>query len=465
MTKIQQDWKDLPSEILLQIFLSATKADLRKCALVCKAWSDPAQSILYSNVIIVNPQQLQKFHGSITRTLHLGEQVKCLCVNSISSRYDQYPIENFSELLSNMLCSGLLTNLQELDISILNTYIPVLSALLNLRLKALKVLHPPRKDLNRDQRVIYASCILLMRDRVEKVALYNEEARANNFRSNHLYNNLNQLRVLKEVKISDDIGDQWILSVEHVTASCKALKKLTLDFKVGNNNKDVDMSSIVPSTNIESLNVQLRDKRMLFHIMHKFPQLREMTINNWNCELVSEEYLQLLAFISKIDAFQITRLYVNHNIAELTAHYWDTTLARTGSKIVKALYHDIDIYEDYGIEISKLKDEKRPTFSFSYHQIQANPQHIETVDMLGKYIGEFHFIYGKRKNSSKGDLPQLFMDHLFMRCPHLHTLYFEGWVFHKRYLLLQNFPIDELYFKIVPSMVPFLATFPPFCLS
>ncbi|CAO3612893.1 unnamed protein product [Mucor hiemalis] len=445
MIATKQSCKSLPLEVLLKVFQSATKTNLREYALVCKAWLNPVQSMLYSDVKISTLLQLENYCDAVQNNPLLGELVKVFRSDN-RLRWGTEETDKIAKLLSTLFNDGL-PNLQEVKENALRTHDQILSALQNSRLKKLKVLNSLDSYGDVSAKKNYRSCILLMHDRVEKVLL----RPMSDSTPDCIYNKLDEFNTLKEISIAGYVS--WFQTVEYVTASCKNLKALAFNFTGQMDHVDVDIDAIVPSRNIESLTAQISDNNMLLYTMRKFPQPRELTLLHFFNYVPDqpEELTRILAYASGIDTLKIGTFSVDSSISDFTANYWELASAELGSRTVETCYYDSCDEEYYGLDIFKPKGAAEATFSYMYHIWQFNSQHIEVINKLGKYIGEFHFKYEADSdvyNSPKRrDLPSKFMDHLFKRCPDLHTLHFTGWVFRKCNILRQKLPFGELYFK------------------
>lgn len=448
MAATQNRFNNLPFEVLLEVFGSATKSELREYALVCKAWLDPAQTILYSNVEIRTTAQLKTFSDTTKHKTLLGERVKVLCTDGYLG-YGLSEGDEVSTLLSDLLYYGL-PNLQELDDNCFKTYAPILRALQDSRLKNLKVLNPPESYAKDDEKKNYLSCIHLMRDRVEKVTL---EPMSDSSPDSLIYNELDQLNKLEEIVITGRNSPRWFETLEHVTASCKNLKKLSFNFTGGTvDHAHVNIDTVTPSNNVESVNAQITRNDKLLYLMKKFPQLRELRLSHFFDYVPEnpEQLTQMLTYLSSIDVFKVERFPVDHGISVFTANHWDAASAELGSKTVEACYYDL-FDEGNGLELFKRKGEAEAAFSFIFFIKFPLSEHLDLIDNLGKYIGEFRFKYLAESEHDysppKSDLPSGFMDRLFRSCPHLHTLHFVGWVFRKATIARKELPISELYFK------------------
>lgn len=448
MTATQNCFNNLPFEALLKVFESATKSEIREYALVCKAWLDPAQVILYSNVELRTPAHLKTFSDATKHKPLLGERVKVLRTD----RYLGYGLsegDEVSTLLSDLLYYGL-PNLQELDDHCFETYAPILRALQDSRLKNLKVLSPPESYATNDVKRNYLSCILLMRNRVAKVTL---QPMSDSSPDSLIYNELDQLNQLEEVDITGCDSPRWFETLEHVTASCKNLKKLNFNLTGGTvNHVHVDVDAVTPSINVESVNAQITQNDMLLYLMKKFPRLRELSLHHFFDYVPEnpEQLTRILTYLSSIDVFKVERFPVDHGISVFTANYWDKASAELGSKTVEVCYYDL-FDEGNGLELFKQKGESGATLSFIFGISYQLSEHLDLINNLGKYIGEFHFKYVAEsemdESPSKRDLPSGFIDRIFRSCPRLRALHFVGWVFRKAAIAHKELPIGELYFK------------------
>ncbi|CAO3612921.1 unnamed protein product [Mucor hiemalis] len=309
----------------------------------------------------------------------------------------------------------------------------------------LKVLDSPycySKNASAVQKADFVSCILLMHDRVEKLVLRNPEESEND----DLYNNLNQLSVLKEVEVHS--RPNLFETFEYVTTSCKALRRLRLHCYKNISAAEID--TIVPIKDFEYLNLTLSGLSLLTYFMRKFPQPIEISLSlQWEVDSQNlEEFTRILDYLSGIRKVFVDRFTIDRRIPGVMAKYWDTVSEKLGSKTVEARYSDSCEQETYGLEINTGKEHE---YTFHSHILKFDSQHVEVIDTLGKHIGEFHFSYSVEESDYdlpvKRDLPTKFMDHLFTRCPNLRALQFEGWVFRKRSIQHQKLPISELYFK------------------
>ncbi|CAO3612885.1 unnamed protein product [Mucor hiemalis] len=447
MSLIQCEQRNLPFEILIIILESATNEDLINHALVCKAWLKPVQSILYGEITIKTLSQLENFHDSVINNPFLGDQVKVLSLKVYPNDYAEEvnlnefkkKMEKIMERVSSLLYDGL-PNLQELYQNCLRTYVPVLNALKNSRLKKLMILNSP-SGYTKDEQANHAACIVLMGDKVDKLDIRNEDRQSTDLTSNHLYNILDQLPKLKELEIADYSSVPWIQTLEHITSSCKGLKNFTFTFEKLKNIGTV-IDTLVPYKNMESIEGEFNNCKLYTYIIQKFPQPRELKLSHWYDFLGLEEYARLLSYLPGIDTIEVGRVCVNRRVLDVTANWWEETSAELGSKVVEACYSEFRD-KDCSLDIVKPKSAKEPTFSFIYHIINLDSQHTEVIEKLGKFIGEFHLNYvtynGEYNLPRKEDLPKQFLDNLFKHCPHLHSLQLEGWVLRKKCIIIGNY--------------------------
>ncbi|CAO3612889.1 unnamed protein product [Mucor hiemalis] len=449
MSELQWNRDSLPLVVLIIILQSATKSDLLNYAVVCKAWLKPVQSILYGDVNIETLLQLETFDDTLTRKPHLGELVKVFSL--LISSLDKITIK-VTKRVSNLLYNGL-PNLQEFPKSSLDTYSPVLRALKNSRLKMLKVLYSPIED----ERKNYANCILLMSNRVEQVEISNEYCNSTDLNCDSLYSKLKQYSNLKEMDICDNSNTPWFQTLEHITVNCKKLTKLKFQFE-RQILPEAGFDMFAPSKNIEWLEGNIDDCKMLTYIMHKFPQPRKLRLGFWYSNLDFGDYTRLLTYLSKMDVINVGRFTVNRRVLDITTRYWKKTVAELGSKSVKVCYFD-QAEVDCALEIIKREDATEPTYLFVYHIVYYDSQHAEVIKTMGRYIGQFHLVYDMENEvydfPEKDNLPKKLLNQLSTLCPNLHTLHFEGWFFRGCSLSSRNLSLDELYFKNCTIVGPF----------
>ncbi|CAO3633453.1 unnamed protein product [Mucor hiemalis] len=314
----------------------------------------------------------------------------------------------------------------------------------------LKVLYPPRSYTQDDERISYTSCILLMRNRAEKISIIKKDHDTIQLTSNQLYKELRQLSVLQELEIWDESSTQWIQTLEHITASCNNLKRLKFEFN-GGQIADIASDAFVPSRNIDSLEGKISDCKMLAYIMPKFPLLRALKLSLWYENLTLEDYARLLTYVSKMDIIKVGRFSINSRVVDVTASIWEKASVEVGSKIVEVCYFDA-IKEDCALEIVKRKPAAEATISFIYHILNFNSQHTTVINDLGKFIGEFHLNYAAEEIvyynlPLKRDLPEQLLIQLMMYCPYVRNVRLEGWVLRKHEHSPFTFCLAELYLK------------------
>ncbi|CAO3612917.1 unnamed protein product [Mucor hiemalis] len=401
-------------EILLNVYQSVTKADLREYALVSKVWLDAAQSALYTKVQVNNFSQLQKFCDTVQRNPVLGKKVKVFFAEE-PSKFGLNNNEEVVRLLSHLFYFGL-PNLQEVDAGAANTYTPILNALHNSRLNQLKKINSHSYTMKEDEKTNYASCIFLMRDRVENVILGNMPASMPDF----LYSNLNQLKAVKVLDVRT-CHSSWFQTLEHVTASCKDLKQLNYHFQGHSNQVSFDVNAISPS-DTKLLIIHSDQENMLLYIMHKFPQPKELNYYGSDHYLSSEkpeELTRILDYLAPIEAFDVSSFVVDDKIVDFISSHWNSTSAAVASRAI-----------DTG-------------FTIMYHPREYDSQHTEIINKLDNYIGEFRLRYDAE---DKQDLPSEFLDHLFTRCPQLNNLHLHGWMLRqRRYIPDYELSISQLY--------------------
>ncbi|CAO3643108.1 unnamed protein product [Mucor hiemalis] len=129
MPESRSNWKILPSEISHYILQLVTKKDLCNCALVCKGWLPPTQTLLYSKVSIKHFEQLEQFQQTVEQDSRLGLMVKKLYVGCIfMDKKDKNVLKMKGFSLLTTLLSTCLPNLEILQDSAAISYIPVLDA-------------------------------------------------------------------------------------------------------------------------------------------------------------------------------------------------------------------------------------------------------------------------------------------------------------------------------------------------
>lgn len=426
-------------EILLNVFQLATKADLREYALVSKVWLDAAQSALYTKVQVNNFSQLQKFCDTVQRNPVLGKKVKVFFAEE-PSKFGLNNNEEVVRLLSHLFYFGL-PNLQELDAGAANTYTPILNALHNSRLNQLKKINSHSYTMKEDEKTNYASCIFLMRDRVENVILGNMPASMPDF----LYSNLNQLKAVKVLDVRT-CHSSWFQTLEHVTASCKDLKQLNYNFQGHSNQVPFDVNAISPS-DTKLLIIHSDQENMLLYIMHKFPQPKELNYYGSDHYLSSEkpeELTRILDYLAPIEAFDVSSFVVDDKIVDFISSHWNSTSAAVASRAIDVCYTEsVPNFDSVGLEFFKTIDQKETGFTIMYHPREYDSQHTEIINKLDNYIGEFRLRYDAE---DKQDLPSEFLDHLFTRCPQLNNLHIHGWMLRKRDVPDDPLSLNELFF-------------------
>lgn len=145
-------WKSLPVEILQEILELADffmreedyyghQQYARNFALVCKSWVPSAQSVLYSNISIQTLRHFARFYKAVKSNPYLGEKVKRLHLQFGIPRTRGNEVErekkigNFLDILSKLLFFYI-PNLRELKEDYLESYVPVLNALMNSELNS-----------------------------------------------------------------------------------------------------------------------------------------------------------------------------------------------------------------------------------------------------------------------------------------------------------------------------------------
>lgn len=433
-------------DIFVKLFPLATKADLIEYALVCKAWLDPVRSALYSKVEVDNLSQLQKFYHAVDSNPLLGEKVKVFIADQPSG----FGLENNGEvvrLMSNLFSSKL-PNLEEVDAEAANTYTPILNALRKSHLKQLKRINTRSYTMKEDEVSKYIFCIYLMRDRVESVLLEHLPDSMPDF----LYDKLDQFKAVKVLFVRT-CHSSWFHTLEHVTTSCKGLKQLEYLFQGHEDHVDFDTKAIAPS-NVKILTVHAIHQNMLLYTMLKFPRLTDLNFYCYGYPINSKqpkELIRILNYLAPIEAFDVRTFYVDDKIADFFANYWDSTCAEVGSRTVDVCYtEDLHNIDDIGLDLFRPPEHTETAITLMYHIREYDAQHIEVIDKLDKYIGEFRFRYdadnGGFNLPVRSDLPSDFLDHLFNCCPQLNNLHLHGWMLRqRRYIPDYELSISQLY--------------------
>lgn len=162
-------WKDLPTEILHCIFgfvhnKSESDADpIFYCALVCKAWGIPARYVLYNNIGLISESDLDSLANTVENNQDLAQLVKVIELK-LDLDPDVFEHPNLERLLAN------LPNLEILSTTFVRSeyFAPLLHVLLDHKLSQLKRIPSPTYVCPIADA---AACILLLKDRLEKLEL------------------------------------------------------------------------------------------------------------------------------------------------------------------------------------------------------------------------------------------------------------------------------------------------------
>lgn len=273
--------------------------------------------------------------------------------------FDSDDTEKTTELMTDLFYSGL-PNLQQVHEYALDTYVPILNGLKNSRLKKLKKLDQ-HISLGEEEQENYASCILLMRNRVQRIRLVHNGT--GYLTSSSLYKIFDKLTVLWNLKILCRGGIQWFPVLEYVT-TCRALKRVDITFRGSADKKDVDINAIVPCPRIQTLQILIWDSEMLMYIMHKFPQLRGFS-TFFIYQLKPQEFVRLLDYVSRIDSLRVQGIFANILNSKVVMDYWNSLSPKLGHQIVHMSYSECknDVYQ---LTIMKSKDKAEPIFSIKY---------------------------------------------------------------------------------------------------
>lgn len=438
------NWKCLPAEVLHYILKLALPKDLFNCALVCKAWLLPTQTLIYSNVLIRRLDQFEDFHCTVEHNPQLGMKVKKLKILPkliyFANKKERIIIGRRKLRLLTTLLSTHLPNLEELDEDMLITYIPISKALTQSQLRFLRRI-PVRSaaSLKGDELDMYVSCALLLKDRLESITVTDDVGSLSPSEEqlpfNRLYNQLNQFVRLKEIHIQRK-AEEVIQLVDDIVEICPSLKHIELRpppdkvdlLKTSFNVSEI--SKFTPRSNIETVTTIVDDiwnEKMFMYILHKFPRLQKLTLHSTNKPISLNRLEQVLHCLSICNNFKVQELYADHDIiTKAMGSFWDATT--TPGSIHLAL-----TCTDYALKESLTLDNKY--IGIHYPASEPEWRHVDFLEKNGKFIKkvDIGFLMINRLTSERCILPDDFITHTFKHCPGIKDLLFYECILKKQF--------------------------------
>lgn len=440
-------WESLPSEINHYVFQQVGREDLRACVFVCKAWLPSAQTALYSKVSIKHIEQLEQFHQTIEHNPQMGIEVKSFDLGKImKDNCDLKKRTALKKIIFNIMNSLLATRLPNLQVfrdCTAVSYVPIVDALIESRLKFLKRLASPfTSELNRNL-LVYTTCALLIRDRLENLFLYGGYGRnLEQLYFNRLYSKLDQFSQIKEITIDkdtpegiqllDDVIDKCPSSLEKIWCNihpCDPFMKPD-DFEtfVNKNISMYEISTLAPKSNVKVFISRLSralDDKILMYIMRKFPQLEELTLEHFynDTHIISANvFEQFLHYVSRLSEVDVYRLNVDQgSIIESYANFWDAT-SEKGWEHVKFRYSEY-VSRD---KISLGKDITTIDYAISENQ-ETDWKHLRFIEENGVFLQKVEFSF-QLLNYDEPDmytLPDDLIRYVFGFCPYIQILRLE----------------------------------------
>lgn len=460
-------WNNLPTEVLKTIFqLLNNQKDKKECELVCHKWKKPAQQALYSTIEVSAAQKLDRLIKCLRRggrPATAGKYVENLCLSTRNKRttaqQQQPKFENWNVLPT---CFPLLRNLIMSDPNG-DYYDTILSAYSDGKWPLLESIVQPKKDILLG---LYTKCVIDYKDNLKAVLLSDKVSRDKEER-NKLYtaqykklsSELAEFPRLKNLTVTKH-SDESLETLDSLIEKCQSLETVTLGLSPAHSEsypvrsrEAIDLSSVTPRPLIKSLTTTAvidRDNTLLY-IMHKFPNLNQLTINeSYDVDYRINVYIALnsitttftaavltkfLDYLRKIPAHSIGYFYPGlGEISDALLEHWINFPDAEHSVNFEYQIHQGIFHVYSSISSSKLGTLLEikngvPTLVFKHLNGRQLP-HIEIFDRGGDFINHLQINFGGdayfskniiKYDSKKMDAGNSF-DDIFYYCTNLKSL-------------------------------------------
>lgn len=449
----------LTSEIQYYIFRKVQEKsikDLSNCALVNKAWLSAVQNVLYSKVKLQCVEVLQKFLQTVERNPQLGMKVKSL---ELGDPYMDYKAEcDFNSrgliIMTNLI--PFLSNLEAINDYAQISFVPVMDALLDSRLKHLKRIQSPGSSTTSyDNVFIYVSCALLLKDRLENLSITGISDKDDNVLHSfgRLSARINQFSRLKELYISKQTTDA-ILFLDNIIESCppslESIRfRITIDRESIQTNTHFsidEISTLVPRPNIkhfQNFGGLFSEGNIFTYVEHKFPQLDflrlELSENTTTQKISSETLEQFLHYMSRIKKPSVSVYLDYNNIIKSFGNFWKATSA-PGREAIKFNYSKH--YSSHGYEQclslnQDLRLERRFSSFKSVLPLDSGWAHVKFLEENGKFLRSV--VYSCISDETKP--PFDLITHTLIHCPSIQVINLE----YLKLIPLDDTPSNEKY--------------------
>lgn len=357
-------WKDPPTELLRSIlnFLPDGRGDktILACALVCKSWRIVVNHHLYGTVRVYSISSLLKFNRTIVENnAEIASMVKRVHLFvTLHENNHEHTAQVYTLLTS-------LPNLEEFESRRSPCFATVKRALRGSRLNNLKILPSFEKQFTVD----YVACILLMRNRLQKLLL---SGRGKLF--DRVYRQLDRFEQLEEISIVE-VPAGSIPRIDSVVEKCLSLRSVQIQFNIersvrfegerviASRSSDpetvMDERNITPRPTIQTLRINFQNFRvheiLLSYIMRKYQKLKELRIENLKLE-DNPTSKSFITYLSRIKDVKEVEFFANAKwFFDRIGSYWEATSVYRQHKLITLEIDLLDAPDDCYITCSNHK--------------------------------------------------------------------------------------------------------------
>lgn len=415
----------LPQEVLLFIFQSSiqdqlilSKHDLFQCQLVCKRWKSTSQRTNYTCLTLQSHHIIPKLIETLRRSTTLTELVRELFITVP-------PYQHYLLPLLDILPFIVTVQVAEPNLDFYSNLITIHD---RNGCKYLKNIQVPT-ELNDTQLLkVYTSCVEKYRHKLQTLLLYE-----NDF---NLLNKLHQFHKLQQLVVKRHTNS--IQSLDGILNQLPNLTKLdvalyrTIPSSTDSLTGDEDIS---PNSTLKLLDglFVVRDSTLLY-IMHKFPQLQELFINQARPEEEEEEKTNDVFITTDITLSTLSQ-FIDYIISI-------PTCAISFLLEIPLITEALDIYTRHmsakrlgPLSITYTSDSERRSarwtldrtstetqshqFYIDYRCLANEILHLKLIETIGRYLLEITY---RTNVNSTFNVHGYFLDHILQHCCNLTKL-------------------------------------------
>ncbi|GAA5807507.1 hypothetical protein MFLAVUS_000870 [Mucor flavus] len=414
----------LPQEVLLLIFQSPiqdqpilSKHDIFQCQLVCKRWKSASRRTNYTCLTLQSHHHIPKLIETLRRSKTLAELVRELFITV--PPYQQYLLP-----LLDILPFVVTVQVAEPNLDFYSNLITIHD---RNGCKYLKNIQVPT-ELNDTQLLqVYTSCVEKYRHKLQTLLIYKNDITLLN--KLHQFHKLQQL-VVKRRKNSIQSMDFIFNQLPNLTKLDVALYHTipsSTDRLIG----DDDIS---PNSTLKLLDglFVVQDSTLLY-IMHKFPQLQELFINQARPEEEEEEVNDvfittditlstLSQFIDYIISIPTCAISFLLEIPLITEALYIYTRHMSAEKLgpLSITYTSDSERQSARWTLDRTSTETQShQFYIDYRCLANEKLHLELIETIGRYLLEITY---RTNIDSTFNVRGYFLDHILQHCCNLTKL-------------------------------------------